>query len=89
MNDDKNYGFVEPSCGVQCAFVHIKFFKPDCRRLVNGDIIIYELVREKDARYKTKNIKFTRGIKNSKSQTKVKISAFFGMVFERLVALMS
>ena len=39
-NDDKGFGFVEPNGGGQRAFVHIKAFKNNARRPVNGDIIV-------------------------------------------------
>lgn len=68
-NDDKGFGFVEQNGGGERAFVHIKAFKSRSRRPSNGDIIIYELVREKTNRYKADNIQFTR---ENKSLTKRK-----------------
>ena len=59
-NDDKGFGFVEQNGGGERAFVHIKGFKSRPRRPSNGDIIIYELVRENNTRYKAVNIQFTR-----------------------------
>lgn len=68
-NDDKGFGFVEQNGGGERAFVHIKAFKSRSRRPSNGDIIIYELVRENTNRYKADNIQFTR---ENKSLTKRK-----------------
>jgi uncharacterized membrane protein YsdA (DUF1294 family)/cold shock CspA family protein len=59
-NDDKGFGFVEQNGGGERAFVHIQAFKSRSRRPSNGDIIIYELVRENNTRYKAVNIQFTR-----------------------------
>ena len=59
-NDDKGFGFVEPNGGGERAFVHIKAFNPRSRRPIDGDIIIYELVREDNHRAKALNIKFSR-----------------------------
>ena len=63
-NDDKGFGFVEPNGGGERAFVHIKAFKPRARRPINGDVIIYELVRENNNRYKASNIQFAGDAKN-------------------------
>ncbi len=59
-NDDRGFGFVEPNGGGERAFVHIKAFKLRSRRPINGDVIIYELVRENNNRYKATNIQFAR-----------------------------
>jgi len=59
-NDDKGFGFVEPNGGGVRAFVHIKAFNPRSRRPVEGELITYELVSEKNNRYKATNIKFSR-----------------------------
>jgi uncharacterized membrane protein YsdA (DUF1294 family)/cold shock CspA family protein len=59
-NDDKGFGFVEPNGGGERAFVHIKAFNPRSRRPIDGDIIIYELVREDNHRAKAVNIQFSR-----------------------------
>lgn len=80
-NDDKGFGFVEPNGGGERAFVHIKAFRPRSRRPINGEVIIYELVRENNNRYKAKNIKFTRDVKVSNDQRKVKSGSAFGVIF--------
>lgn len=61
-NDDKGYGFVEPNGGGDKSFVHIKSFDRANRRPVNGDIITYDLVQEKDGRYKAAKISFPRRV---------------------------
>jgi len=84
-NDDKGFGFVEPNGGGERAFVHIKAFRPRAHRPVNGELIIYELVRGKDNRYKAENIKFVSAAKKShkvRSQsTESKIPAMFALLF--------
>ncbi len=58
-NDDKGFGFVEPDGGGVRAFVHIKAFNPRSHRPVNGEMITYKLVSEKNNRHKATNIKFS------------------------------
>lgn len=80
-NDDRGFGFVEPNGGGERAFVHIKAFNPQSRRPVNGEVIIYEIVRDNNNRYKAENIQFARDISNSKKRDKVKSQRGFGGVF--------
>ncbi len=80
-NDDRGFGFVEPNGGGERAFVHIKAFNPQSRRPVNGEVIIYELVRDNNNRYKAENIQFTRDIHKSKNRSKVKSQIGFGGIF--------
>ena len=79
-NDDKGFGFVEPNGGDR-AFVHIKAFNPRSRRPVNGDVIIYELIRENNNRYKAENIKFARHTIQSNNRSKAKNSNKIGIIF--------
>jgi uncharacterized membrane protein YsdA (DUF1294 family)/cold shock CspA family protein len=85
-NDDKGFGFVEPNGGGKRAFVHIKAFKARSRRPVNGDVIIYELIRENN-RYKAENIKFARDAKSSNKQGKLRKGNFFASAFISLFCL--
>lgn len=80
-NDDKGFGFVEPNGGGDRAFVHIKAFNPRSRRPVNGDVIIYELIREKNNRFKAENIKFARDATSSKNRSTTKSDNNIGFVF--------
>ena len=64
-NDEKGFGFAEPLGGGDHIFVHVKAFKPRSRRPVNGDIIVFEVARENDNRYKATNIKFTGNVNAS------------------------
>jgi hypothetical protein len=59
----------------------IKAFNPQSRRPVNGEVIIYEIVRDNNNRYKAENIQFARDIYNSKKRDKVKSQRDFGGVF--------
>ncbi|MCE2571202.1 DUF1294 domain-containing protein [Motilimonas eburnea] len=83
-NDDKGFGFVEPNGGGDRAFVHIKAFNPRSRRPIDGEVIIYELVREND-RYKATNVKFARDAKVSGNRSKKKergsLGTFFAILF--------
>ncbi len=80
-NDDKGFGFVEPNGGGERTFVHIKAFNPRSRRPVNGEVIIYEVVRDNNNRYKGENIKFVREAKESNNGSKVKNASSFGVIF--------
>jgi cold shock CspA family protein len=66
-NDDKGYGFVEPNDGGDRSFVHIKSFKQISRRPVEGDLIIYEQVKEAKEKYKAVNISLVRDRKPHKN----------------------
>ena len=80
-NDDKGFGFVEPNGGGERAFVHINAFKPRSRRPVNGEVIIYDLVRENNNRYKAENIKFSGGVKSANNRSKANSASTLGSVF--------
>ena len=77
-NDDKGFGFVEPNGGGQRAFVHIKAFITRARRPVTDDVITYELVREKDNRYKAEKIRFADAARSVNKRTKGENSNYFG-----------
>lgn len=80
-NDDKGFGFVEPNGGGERAFVHIKAFKPRSHRPVNGEVIVYELVKESNNRYKAENIQFAREVGRSTKRQKVKTDKKFSSLF--------
>jgi uncharacterized membrane protein YsdA (DUF1294 family)/cold shock CspA family protein len=80
-NDDKGFGFVEPNGGGKRAFVHIKAFNRRTCRPVNGEIITYELVHQKNNRYVAQNIKFTRDTTKSANYIKVKNRSRLGTIF--------
>jgi uncharacterized membrane protein YsdA (DUF1294 family)/cold shock CspA family protein len=80
-NEDRGFGFVEPNGGGERAFVHIKAFKARSRRPVNGDVIHYELVREKNDRYLAGNIQFAKGAKHSTKTSKDTGAVRYGLVF--------
>ena len=80
-NDDKGFGFVEPNGGGERAFVHIKAFKPRARRPINGDVIIYELVRENNNRYKASNIQFAGDAKNFNKRSNTNSTSTIGIYF--------
>tara|TARA_R100001369_G_scaffold4318_7_gene12667 strand:+ start:241 stop:873 length:633 start_codon:yes stop_codon:yes gene_type:complete len=80
-NDDRGFGFVEPNGGGERAFVHIKAFNPPSRRPANGEVIIYEIARDNNNRYKAENIQFARDISKPKKRDKVKSQRGFGGIF--------
>lgn len=69
-NDDKGFGFVEPNGGGQRAFVHIKSFKYGSKRPINGDVIIYELVKEGNNKFKAIKIQFASDVKDANKRKK-------------------
>lgn len=77
-NDEKGFGFAEPLGGGDHVFVHIKAFRLGSRRPVNGDVILFEVVRENDNRYKAANIKFACEVKASSDRNRATSRVTFG-----------
>ncbi|WP_298940664.1 cold shock and DUF1294 domain-containing protein [uncultured Psychromonas sp.] len=69
-NDDKGFGFVEPNGGGQRAFVHIKSFKYGSKRPINGDVIIYELVKESNNKFKAIEVQFASDAREANKRKK-------------------
>ncbi len=65
-NDDKGFGFVEPNGGGTRAFVHIKSFKKNSRRPIEGDLIVYEQIKDTKGKYKAVNISLAQDKKKQK-----------------------
>jgi uncharacterized membrane protein YsdA (DUF1294 family)/cold shock CspA family protein len=57
-NDDRGFGFVTPNGGGNRAYVHIKAFSSRRRRPVNGDAIIYEIVKDSKNRVRAINVRY-------------------------------
>ena len=66
-DDVKGFGFVEPNGGGIRAFVHIKAFKQRSRRPINGDIIIYEIEKDKQGSQRAHNISLLKDYKAKRS----------------------
>ena len=66
-DDVKGFGFVEPNGGGIRAFVHIKAFKQRSRRPINGDIIIYEIEKDKQGSHRAHNISLLKDYKAKRS----------------------
>ena len=79
-NDDKGFGFVEPNGGGDRAFVHIKAFTLRTRRPTDGDVIIYDLVQDKDKRYRAENIRFARDSRRTNQPQASKKNRSFGSI---------
>ncbi|KKN49006.1 hypothetical protein LCGC14_0647150 [marine sediment metagenome] len=86
-NDDKGFGFVEPNGGGERAFVHIKAFKPRTRRPVNGDVIIYDLMQDRDKRYRAENITFARDSRRINQPNTSQKKRSFGAVLTLLFTI--
>ena len=86
-NDDKGFGFVEPNGGGERAFVHIKAFNPRTRRPTDGDVIIYELVQDKDKRYRAENIHFARDSRRTNQPQTIKKNRSFGSILILLFSI--
>lgn len=55
-NDTKGFGFVVPNGGGERAFVHIKSLHKPSRRPVEGDLIIYEVVKQSQGKLTAINV---------------------------------
>lgn len=58
--DDQGFGFVTPNGGGTQAFVHIKAFSSRSRRPMEGDLITYEVSRDKRQRLQADKIRFVQ-----------------------------
>jgi uncharacterized membrane protein YsdA (DUF1294 family)/cold shock CspA family protein len=86
-NDDKGFGFVEPNGGGDRAFVHIKAFTLRTRRPNDGGVIIYDLVQDKDKRYRAENIRFARDSRRTNQPQTIKKDRSFGGVLILLLII--
>ncbi len=80
-NDDRGFGFVKPNGGGDRAFVHIKSFISRSHRPVNGDVIVYEIIRDKNNRNKAVNIRFAKDLTKLKNRKVSNNGSKFGFVF--------
>ncbi|WP_462159117.1 DUF1294 domain-containing protein [Pseudoalteromonas sp. GB56] len=79
--DDKGFGFVEPNGGGQRSFVHIKSFTQRSRRPMNGDIIAYEQIKERNGKFKAVNVSLASDRKRqTKTKSGHKSGSFAGVV---------
>nr|WP_320165860.1 cold shock and DUF1294 domain-containing protein [uncultured Methylophaga sp.] len=86
-NDEKGFGFVEPNGGGDRAFVHIKAFTLRTRRPTDGDVIIYDLVQDKDKRYRAENIRFARDSRRANQPQAANKNRSFGSVLILLLSI--
>ncbi|MFO6424097.1 DUF1294 domain-containing protein [Motilimonas sp. KMU-193] len=86
-NDDKGFGFVEPNGGGDRAFVHIKAFNSRSRRPGNGDVIIYELARDNNNRFRAINIRFASDARAPNKQDRRKADGDAGKTFTMLFCI--
>jgi uncharacterized membrane protein YsdA (DUF1294 family)/cold shock CspA family protein len=57
-NDDRGFGFVTANGGGTRAFVHIKSFPPGSRRPADGDLVSFEVTRDRHGRANAANVRF-------------------------------
>ncbi|PVZ70588.1 DUF1294 domain-containing protein [Pelagibaculum spongiae] len=68
-NDQKGYGFVEPLSGGQRVFVHIKAFaNRHGKRPADGDLIVYQQVKESSGRYSAVDVQFSQILNQAASR---------------------
>jgi CspA family cold shock protein len=53
--EDRGFGFIAPHNGSRDVFIHISAIGDTARRPVPGDIIQYQLVRDKNGKYRAIN----------------------------------
>src|SRR5690554_1121065 len=57
-DDDKGFGFVTWHGDNTSVFVHIKAFRPKSRRPVLGDIVSYEITKDKSGRKRAESVRW-------------------------------
>lgn len=88
-NDKKGFGFVEPNGGGSLSFVHISALRKRSRRPKEGDLIVYEQVKEANGKFKAKNVSLAtdRQLKITASRKPSKLGYVVITIF--VVALIS
>lgn len=82
-NDEKGFGFIEPSSGGPQVFVHISSFPRGPRRPTVNEPVIYSVARDGQKRLRAEKVLFQRGAKRAPARPGVFFSVcvlvgFFG-----------
>lgn len=53
--EDRGFGFIKPDAGGKDVFIHISALKGVSRRPVTGDVVFYQITKDKRGKYKAIN----------------------------------
>jgi cold shock CspA family protein len=67
-NDDRGFGFIEPTQGGQELFVHIKAFAPHVGRPLPNELVTFEVELGREGKKRAKNVEFMRQPRSLKSR---------------------
>ena len=67
-NDDRGFGFIKADNSSQEVFLHISALPQGTRRPQDGDIILYEVLREQNGKFKARSAQI-EGVKVNPSLT--------------------
>jgi len=73
-NDDRGFGFIEPTEGGTRVFCHIKAFDVRVRRPMVGDGVTYEAVKGEDGRMRAEHVRPV-GLEDASDQSNIKPQA--------------
>ena len=69
--EDRGFGFISPDNGSRDVFIHISALGETSRRPIPGDIVHYQLVRDRNGKYRAINASI-EGVTDQNKATNVK-----------------
>lgn len=86
--EDRGFGFIAPNNGGRDVFIHVSAIGETSRRPVPGDIIHYQIVRDKNGKFRAINARIEGVDVVSKSNVANKGKPGFKWIFAAAVGLL-